>query len=421
MAEDAELSDLILKAFLARRKFLQTGEGARSIEILGTPMSTAAHTLRNWAARQQLPHMWFDFDSPEGKALAAAHRRRRPPRPAGGRDADRGPAATRPPARSPSRSGCPTGPSRAGCTTSSSSGAGPGGLAAAVYGASEGLDTMLLDAVAVGGQAAASSRIENYLGFPFGLTGADLTARAELQAQKFGAQVSTPCTVTQLHTERRAAAAHPRRRHRDPDPRRRDRDRCPLPHPAARAMERLRRRRHLLRRHRARGAGPARPSRSRSSAARTRPARPRSTWPTAAARSTSWSVARTSPPGCRATSSTGWSPIRGSGSGWRPRSPALYGDESLAQVSTTTRRGDEERLDVPRVVLLHRRAAGDRVAEATWTRRAVALDEDGFVFTDQQLDDASSATRGRCSAAGRCRSRPASRGCSPSVTSGTGR
>ena len=68
-------------------------------------------------------------------------------------------------------------------------GAGPAGLAAAVYGASEGLDTMLLDAVGTGGRAAASSRIENYFGFPFGLSGADLTGRAVLQALKFGAQL----------------------------------------------------------------------------------------------------------------------------------------------------------------------------------------------------------------------------------------
>src|SRR5258707_6529065 len=65
-------------------------------------------------------------------------------------------------------------------------------VAAAVYGASEGLDTVVLDAVGVGGQAAASSRIENYLGFPSGLSGQELTQRAALQAMKFGAQLSGP-------------------------------------------------------------------------------------------------------------------------------------------------------------------------------------------------------------------------------------
>jgi thioredoxin reductase (NADPH) len=198
MAEDAELSDLILKAFLTRRQFLQAGGGARSMEILGTPLSSAAHTLRSWASRQRLPHVWFDIDQPAGQALATA--------------------------LDVSAADLPVVVTPTGVLKNATAGevaehiglsyrvvegrvydvvvvgAGPGGLAAAVYGASEGLDTMLLDAVAVGGQAAASSRIENYLGFPFGLTGADLTSRAELQAQKFGAHVSTPCAVTQLHT-----------------------------------------------------------------------------------------------------------------------------------------------------------------------------------------------------------------------------
>jgi thioredoxin reductase (NADPH) len=77
-------------------------------------------------------------------------------------------------------------------------GAGPAGLAAAVYGASEGLTTVLLDAVGPGGQAAASSRIENYLGFPSGISGAQLAERAETQALKFGARLSTPCEIVAL-------------------------------------------------------------------------------------------------------------------------------------------------------------------------------------------------------------------------------
>lgn len=68
-------------------------------------------------------------------------------------------------------------------------GAGPAGLAAAVYGASEGLDVLVLEATAPGGQAASSSRIENYLGFPTGISGQELAGRAYTQAQKFGAQV----------------------------------------------------------------------------------------------------------------------------------------------------------------------------------------------------------------------------------------
>jgi thioredoxin reductase (NADPH) len=69
-----------------------------------------------------------------------------------------------------------------------------------VYGASEGLETVLLDAVATGGRAAASSRIENYLGFPFGLSGAALTGRAAVQALKFGAHLAGPCRVVSLRS-----------------------------------------------------------------------------------------------------------------------------------------------------------------------------------------------------------------------------
>src|SRR5207237_143950 len=75
-------------------------------------------------------------------------------------------------------------------------GAGPAGLGAAVYGASEGLRTVLLDRHAPGGQAGSSSRIENYLGFPAGVSGSDLTRRALMQAQRLGAEVLAPLEVT---------------------------------------------------------------------------------------------------------------------------------------------------------------------------------------------------------------------------------
>src|SRR5690606_26309781 len=77
-------------------------------------------------------------------------------------------------------------------------GAGPAGMAASVYSASEGLSTLVLDGEAPGGQAGASTKIENYLGFPTGISGADLMGRAVVQAQKFGAEFSTPSHVTGL-------------------------------------------------------------------------------------------------------------------------------------------------------------------------------------------------------------------------------
>jgi thioredoxin reductase (NADPH) len=80
-------------------------------------------------------------------------------------------------------------------------GGGPGGLAAAVYGASEGLDTLAIDSQAPGGQAGASSRIENYLGFPTGISGEELSQRAVVQAEKFGAVLSMPCEAVALREE----------------------------------------------------------------------------------------------------------------------------------------------------------------------------------------------------------------------------
>jgi thioredoxin reductase (NADPH) len=85
-------------------------------------------------------------------------------------------------------------------------GAGPAGLAAAVYGASEGLDVLVLESTAPGGQAGSSSRIENYLGFPTGVSGQELAARAHVQAQKFGAQVMVARNATRLSCDRRPFA-----------------------------------------------------------------------------------------------------------------------------------------------------------------------------------------------------------------------
>src|SRR5204862_7805621 len=87
-------------------------------------------------------------------------------------------------------------------------GAGPAGLAAAVYGASEGLSTAVLEHTAPGGQAGSSMRIENYLGFPTGLTGSELAGRAILQANKFGAHLSVPSPVTRLEFQSRYAVVN---------------------------------------------------------------------------------------------------------------------------------------------------------------------------------------------------------------------
>ena len=196
MATDGDLSDLILRVLLARRESLRHGDGARVLEILGSQMSPATHALRTWASRQELPHTWLDIDDPAGQALARA----------ADISVDDLPVVITPTAilRQATAGdvaehlGLAFRPSDGHRFDVVVIGGGPAGLAAAVYGASEGLRTMLLDSVAVGGQAAASSRIENYLGFPSGITGIELTARAMVQANKFGAQVSSPCEVVAL-------------------------------------------------------------------------------------------------------------------------------------------------------------------------------------------------------------------------------
>ena len=200
MANDVELSDIVFKALIARRELLQRSTAAMAVEIVGGARSAAALALRTYAARQRLTHLWFDADTPAGRAMMESS----------SLTEEDLPAVVMPGATL--KQATPGGLSeKLGLSYRRSStkpvdvtivGAGPAGLAAAVYGASEGLDTVLLDAVSTGGQAAASSRIENYLGFPFGLSGADLTGLAVLQALKFGAQLASPCQAVKLDTDR---------------------------------------------------------------------------------------------------------------------------------------------------------------------------------------------------------------------------
>jgi thioredoxin reductase (NADPH) len=196
MAEDPELSDVLLRALLTRRERLRDSPAQDTLQIVGTELSAAGLALRTYAARQMLPHRWLPAGEPAGRALLAA---------AGLTAADLpvvvlvdGAIRHATPGRLSEHIGLSRLRSDRTVEDVVIVGAGPGGLAAAVYAASEGLRTALVDGEAVGGQAARSSRIENFLGFPFGLSGADLAERAQTQALKFGARIYTPCVVTEV-------------------------------------------------------------------------------------------------------------------------------------------------------------------------------------------------------------------------------
>ena len=195
MSEDPELSSILLQSFQARRAMLR-GTASRSIEIIGSTLSSASLALRTYAARLELAHHWFDADGAAGIALMKSADVEASDLPVVLLGSDVLTRAT--PGHLAERIGLSYARPSGQQVDLTVIGAGPAGLAAAVYGASEGLDTVLLDATGPGGQAAASSRIENYLGFPNGLSGSELTGLASVQALKFGARIYSPCTVTAL-------------------------------------------------------------------------------------------------------------------------------------------------------------------------------------------------------------------------------
>jgi thioredoxin reductase (NADPH) len=196
VAEDPALGDVILKAYLTRRAIL-IGLGA-GMQIIGSRYSPDTRRLREFAARNRLPYRWIDLErDPDAEVLL----RRLGVRP------DQTPVVVCPAGqvlRNPSNEdlaqavGLPAPRPTGKVCDLAVVGAGPAGLAAAVYGASEGLQTVALDAIATGGQAGRSSAIENYLGFPTGISGGELAERAVIQARKFGADFSVPAEVTGL-------------------------------------------------------------------------------------------------------------------------------------------------------------------------------------------------------------------------------
>jgi thioredoxin reductase (NADPH) len=196
VTQDSALGDLILRAFLLRRYVLiGLGTGFR---IVGSRYDPDTRRLREFAARNRLPHHWIDLErDAEAEALLRELGVSPDETPVviyGGHEVLRNPTTT----ELARLFGLPVPGPKDGVQDLLVVGAGPAGLAAAVYGASEGLRTVALDAVATGGQAGTSSRIENYLGFPAGISGGELAERAFLQAEKFGAEFAMPAEATSL-------------------------------------------------------------------------------------------------------------------------------------------------------------------------------------------------------------------------------
>jgi thioredoxin reductase (NADPH) len=195
--EDGPLSDLLLSTFIARREALQQVEGV-GMEVVGPRSSESTMRMVEFARSNRVPFTWRDPEREGDQAAAALVR---------GLDATDLPLVRLPGGlelRGPS-SGQVSRALGIGRELAAREevdlvvvGGGPAGLGAAVYGASEGLETLVVESTALGGQAGSSRRIENYLGFPAGITGSELTSRAVTQARKFNARTATPYRAVSL-------------------------------------------------------------------------------------------------------------------------------------------------------------------------------------------------------------------------------
>src|SRR6478672_10255147 len=183
--EDGPLSDLILSTFISRREALQSVQGI-GLEIVGPHDSEPTMRMLDFARANRLPYTWQETAPPDGGALPLVRL------PGGGEL--HGPTAGE--VLRALGIGLELAPREE--VDLLIVGGGPAGLAAAVYGASEGLDTLVIESTALGGQAGSSRRIENYLGFPAGISGTELTSRAVGQARKFGARPATPYRAVAL-------------------------------------------------------------------------------------------------------------------------------------------------------------------------------------------------------------------------------
>lgn len=173
------------------------------VRVVGTRWSAQAYEIRDFLARHQVPYRWLDVEA--ASTDGEVHRWMSTVQPG----ENEMPVVVLPDGTRLARPSTAEMASRLGLQTRAESefydlaivGSGPAGLAAAVYGASEGLRTVMIEREAPGGQASLSSRIENYLGFPSGLSGADLARRAVTQARRFGVEILSPQEVTSARVD----------------------------------------------------------------------------------------------------------------------------------------------------------------------------------------------------------------------------
>jgi thioredoxin reductase (NADPH) len=199
VVEDSELSDLILRTFLVRRATLIEG-GYASIKVIGSRYSRDTHRLREFLTRNSQPHIFVDLEKAEGVTALLE---------------SLGVAVEETPILVCREGHVVRNPSDAkiahelGFDVLAETelcdvvvvGAGPAGLASAVYASSEGLSVTAIDLASPGGQAGTSSKIENYLGFPYGITGLDLARAAMIQAMKFGTRMANPVEAVCLERQ----------------------------------------------------------------------------------------------------------------------------------------------------------------------------------------------------------------------------
>lgn len=189
------LSEKLLTAFVQRRELLQQTE-AVGLRVTGPASCKDTNLVREFLYKNFVPFVWYDSDLPAGRSRLAALGS---PRKSPVIECSDGTLLINPSLAEISRCagvwhGCPCGDTYDLAVV----GAGPAGITAAVYAASEGLSTIVLDRLGPGGQAGGSSKIENFIGFPSGLSGNELATRGVLQMLKFGAQIVTPVNVQSL-------------------------------------------------------------------------------------------------------------------------------------------------------------------------------------------------------------------------------